>query len=156
MRKFLIILIVCLQTVSCHTTKQTVKNNRNEVSRTISARQIVIDNKTTLVEEVSDDKTYGYAENNPIKVGGGMNGPLNERFFMDALAGPNGETVSYYRLGSCCTFKTPNGVFGNQGFLDKYEVKYEGLDKPIILYFNMYDPGGLIKIPMGFTSKINF
>ena len=79
-------------------------------------------------------------------------GPKDERRFLNALAGPNGEQISYHRLGSCCGFFTKNGLFGDSGMLDKYEVTYEGLDKPIILYINMYD-SDVLQVPVGFTLR---
>jgi len=110
--------------------------------------------ETFKITEYSTDKTYGYTEKNPIKVGGMSNseGPLNERRFLNALTGPNGEKISYSRLGSCCAFKTRNGSFDNTGLLDKYEIKYEGQEKEIIIYINMYDKGEL-KAPVGFKLK---
>jgi hypothetical protein len=38
------------------------------------------------------------------------------------------------------------------GMPDKYEVKYDGIEKPIIFYINMYDFGEL-KAPKGFTFR---
>lgn len=78
-------------------------------------------------------------------------GPLNERRFLNALAGPNGEPLSYERLGSCCTFKTKNSPF-KKGLLDRYEVTWEGNATPVILYLNMYDAGPL-RVPVNFTLK---
>jgi hypothetical protein len=103
------------------------------------------------ITEISTDKTYGTAEN-PIKVSDGSseNRPLNERRFLNALAGPNGEEIKYNRQGSCCPFKTPNSAFG--GMLDVYVITWEGQDKPVKLYINMYDEGTM-KIPVGFTAK---
>ena len=113
-------------------------------------RTIAIDAGTAVSSEVSDDDSYGYTEGNAVKVGGSLRtGPLNERRFLDSLAGPRGETVRYVRLGSCCPFQTPNGMFGG-GLLDRYEVVIEGVGTRI-LFLNMYDPGGTLKIPVGFT-----
>jgi hypothetical protein len=104
------------------------------------------------VKEISSDPTYGYSDKNPIKVGGAKDseGPLNERRYLDLLAGPNGEKISYTRQGSCCGFETKNSVMG--GLLDIYEVKWSGQDKPAKLYINMYDYESL-KAPVGFTIK---
>ncbi|MFH7004262.1 hypothetical protein [Flavobacterium bizetiae] len=65
----------------------------------------------------SSDESYGFAESNPIKVGGSSEGigPKNERRFLSALKGPNGETVRFYRQGSCCLFETPNVEKGLKG-----------------------------------------
>lgn len=112
-----------------------------------------LDNNTYKLEELATDKAYGYEQSNPIKVGGArdMSGPLNERKFLNGLAGPNGEAIGYYRTGSCCGFKTPNG-FDNIGLLDRYKVYWKGCKDTAILYINMYDKGDL-KVPVGFRAK---
>src|SRR5688500_4877106 len=109
---------------------------------------------TFRLTEVSTDSTYGYSEKNAIQVGGVKDnaGPTNERRFLNALQGPNGENVSFKRLGSCCEVKSKNGLFGGFALLDMYELTYDGLDKPIILYINMYDYSPL-KAPKGFTFR---
>lgn len=105
-----------------------------------------------LITQQTNDSTYGYTVDNPIMVGSqGGSGPLNERRYLNALAGPNGEDISYYRIGSCCPFKTQNSAF-EAGMLDKYSVQIKGQKKEIILYINMYDSKHL-KIPVGFTSR---
>ena len=80
---------------------------------------------------------YGFSPENPIHVGGG---PAGQRSFLEALRGPAGQPLAWRRLGSCCEFETPNGLMG-LGLLDLYEVTYEGLDQPVILYLDMYDSG---------------
>lgn len=101
---------------------------------------------------VSEDKSYGFSEKNPIHVGGvkSMQGPQNEQRYLNALLGPNGEEISYFRRGSCCSFKTPNG-FMNTGLLDVYKVSWGGSDT-MTLYIDMYDYGTLYA-PVGFTYK---
>lgn len=113
-----------------------------------------INNQTYKLIVYADDKTYGYDKNNPIKVGGVKedSGPLNERRYLNALLGPNGEQVHYYRAGSCCAFKTPNGFIDNTGLLDQYKVYWEGSQDTLSLYLNMYDKGDL-KVPVGFKAK---
>jgi hypothetical protein len=108
-------------------------------------------NGTFTITEVSTDETYGYTEKNPVKVGGGQSGPANERKYLNSLTGPNGEELKYERKGSCCPFETPNGFMGG-GMLDRYEVTYAGLSKPIIIYINMYDKD-VLKAPKGFKFK---
>lgn len=104
----------------------------------------------------SDD--YGYSEADPIKVGTENinDGPTNQRAYLDLLTGPNGEDISYERLGSCCEFETENSPFGG-GLLDRYEIEYEGLEQPIVLYLNMYDPDpdGIAQAPKGLKLKEN-
>lgn len=113
----------------------------------------LLNDTTFLLTEVSKVKTYGYSENNPVKVGGNdkREGPRNERRFLNALTGPNGEAISYERIGSCCQFKTPNGFMGS-GLLNQYEVRWEGQQQPIVLYTNMYEYDSL-KVPMGLKPR---
>lgn len=105
------------------------------------------------LDRTADSPEYGRSENHPILVGrsGEECSPSNERYYLNALLGPNGETVQYERIGSCCAFETTNSPWG-AGLLDVYQVTYEGLDKPITLYINMYDPGEPL-IPVGFTAR---
>lgn len=127
---------------SCATSNQIVNTNLK-------------DNMTFELLEISNDPTYGYSEKNPIQVGGvdKQSGPLNERRFLNALAGPNGEEVVYYRSGSCCPIKSKNDPFGlGQVMLDNYRVTWKGSKDTVSIYFNMYDYGSL-KAPKGFTLK---
>lgn len=92
--------------------------------------------------EISTDPSYGYEETNPIKVGGSFfDGPSRERFYLDNLRGPNGESITYTRGGSVDMENT---------ILDIYYVEYAGLTEPIVLYIDMYswEPP---KAPVGFT-----
>ena len=114
--------------------------------------QRLVNDQVFHIGEYSTDKTYGYTEENPIMVGGGMEGPKNQVRFLNALAGPQGEQVSYRRLGSCCPFRTKNGMLGDSGMLDRYEITYESLRTPIVLYLNMYD-SDVLKAPVGFTLR---
>lgn len=118
-----------------------------------NVEQKLRDSETFVVNEVSKDKTYGYTVENPIMVGKmGGSGPKNERRFLNALAGPNGEEISYHRIGSCCEFISKNGLLNDVGIMDKYAVTYEGLKEEIVLYINMYD-SDVLKIPVGFKKK---
>lgn len=130
-------ILFCL--ISCSTTK--------------IVKQTLKDNNTFVVTEVSTDKTYGFSPENPVEVGGVVDqeGPKNERRYLNALTGPNGEPVSYYRANSCCTFKTENGFMG-KGLLDNYRVTWENSKDTVSIYINMYDSGNL-KAPYGFGIK---
>lgn len=107
-----------------------------------------------LLAEKTDDKTYGYDKTNPVKVGGvrEMEGPMNERRYLNGLMGPNGEELRYSRSGSCCEFKTPHGMLDNKGLLDAYEVSWAGCKDTLTIYINMYDKGDL-SIPVGLTAR---
>lgn len=113
-----------------------------------------LDEKTYLLKEQSDDISYAFSESNPVKVGGvkESNGPLFERMYLNALLGPNGEKIKYFRVGSCCAFKTPNGFLDDTGLLDLYKVYWEGSKDTLSIYINMYDKGDL-KIPVGLTAR---
>ncbi|HLW31912.1 MAG TPA: hypothetical protein VKX40_06600 [Aequorivita sp.] len=127
---------------SCSSTKPAFKANLKN-------------NQTFEITEISTDPKYGLSEKNPVQVGGvdKQEGPLNERRFLNALAGPNGEEVSYFRAGSCCPIKSKNDPFGlGSVMLDNYRVTWKGAKDTISIYINMYDYGTL-KAPVGFTIK---
>lgn len=150
------ILIICLTFLfACASNKSNVVSDTSGEKSPGNTRQIPVvylNENTFLLTEQSKDKTYGYIEANPIKVGGVIeNGARNQQRFLNALLGPNGEKVAYYRLGSCCSFKTPNGLMGDSGLLDLYRV-YWGTKDTVNLYLNLYDEGDL-KIPVGFKAK---
>lgn len=128
-------------------------SSKKSGSSSSSSKTEMLDENSFKLTAISDDTTYGYTAQNPVKVGGIKNssGPLNERRFLNALLGPAGQQITYERRGSCCAFKSPNGMMG-MGLLDIYEVKYDGLDKPLIIYINMYDRGQM-KAPKGFTYR---
>ena len=122
--------------------------------RNTNIKTNLLDNNTFELSEISTDATYG-TEKNPIQVGGvaSNEGPKNERRFLNALAGPNGETVTYFRAGSCCPIESKNDPFGNgRVMLDNYRVTWEGANDTVSIYINMYDTG-ILKAPKGFTIK---
>lgn len=114
--------------------------------------QMLLDEVTFQLDSVSVMPDFGYSIANPIMTGGGWeSGAYNQRRFLNALLNPNGDTVEYHRLGSCCAFNSPNGLSGG-GLLDKYEIRIPGQTEPVILYLNLYDKGKL-RAPVGFTFK---
>ncbi len=149
----LIILSLTILIAGCSATKSRKASSIGEGdTRTQEVQSI--NNNTYLLTVMATDNNYGYNESNPVKVGGVNEsvGPLNERRFLNALTGPNGERVTYFREGSCCIFKTPNGMFNNSGLLDRYRVTWEGTKDTFDIYINMYDKGDLF-IPIGFKAK---
>lgn len=118
-----------------------------------AGKTTLLNQQTFLLTKVSTDNTYGFSPQNAVQVGGAdkNEGPLNERRFLNALAGPNGESVSYYRAGSCCPVKSKKGLMGT-AILDNYRVTWEGSKDTVSIYINMYDYGEL-KAPVGFTIK---
>jgi len=94
---------------------------------------------------VSADDTYGYTRENPVQVGGGaMYVKAREQRYLDALRGPDGQSIHYKRLGSM-----PQST-NSTTILDLYELTYADLEKPISLYLDAYHfwepraPNGLI------------
>jgi hypothetical protein len=138
--------------IGCAAQKTTTSKEARGDTRTKPVE--FLDDNTYLLVESTDDKTYGYEKSNAIKVGGSneSSGPKNERRFLNALLGPNGEEVKYFRAGSCCTFKTPNGPIDNSGMLDRYSIIWTGSKDTLIIFINMYDKGDL-KIPVGLIAK---
>lgn len=152
MDKFLLLTVLALCCTACASQKKQGSIDRPGDSRT---RQLsYMDDNTYFLEELSEEESYGYQESNPVKVGGAKEnaGPKNERRFLNALSGPNGEELKYFRAGSCCPFKTPNGLLGNTGLLDRYRVYWEGSKDTLDIYINMYDEGDL-KIPVGLNGR---
>lgn len=139
--------MIFLFLLSCTSTKQTKGVDYGSPKVKL---ELLNDNQFKITK-YSQDSTYGYTEKNPIMVGGGASdGPKNERRFLNALSGPNGERIEYHRIGSCCPFNTKNGPWG--GLLDMYNVKYPGLDSSLVIYINMYD-SDILKVPVGLKLK---
>jgi hypothetical protein len=141
------ILVFMLIMASCAGTKNSVTSGITQ------KRAELLDQNTFVVTEISQDPKYGLTKNYPVMVGGvkESEGPLNERRYLNALAGPNGEKISYFRAGSCCPVKSENG-FNGLGMLDNYRVTWEGSKDTVSIYINMYDFGEL-KAPVGFGLK---
>jgi len=117
-------------------------------------KQTLRDAYTFVINEVSTDDTYGYSPKNAVEVGGvkDSEGPINEQRYLNALTGPNGEEVSYYRAGSCCSVPSENAILGGRAMLDNYRVTWEGAKDTVSIYINMYDSSPL-KAPKGFGLK---
>ena len=152
MKKQISILATLVVLVSCGITKNISKNEQQILK---NEPQILRDHYTFLVEEISTDKNYGLSPKYPVEVGGAKDseGPLNERRYLNALTGPNGEEISYYRAGSCCPVKSDNDPFGfGSVMLDNYRVTWKNSKDTISIYINMYDSRKL-KAPYGFGLK---
>jgi len=102
----------------------------------------------------SEDKTYGFSEKNPVKVGKGPNGgPANQRAYLNLLRDAQGKPLKYERLGSCCPYESVNGFFGS-AMLDQYEITYKdikGKKKKAVIYISFYDYESP-KILVGFNT----
>lgn len=145
MMHFSLSLIVLSMLFACSSTKKITDKKQS--------KPVVLSSGTFLIAEIAKDTTYAYTEDNPVKVGGASDneGPLNERRYLASIAGPEGQELIFERVGSCCHFKTPNGVLGG-GLLDRYQLTWEGGTDTLYIYINMYDPGYLMA-PAGLTIK---
>ena len=108
---------------------------------------------TFVITEFSTDKRYGYDKDYPINVFyySTRNETINQERFLNALAGPKGQKITFKKLESCCPFPSKRSEMG-AGLLDVYEIDWEGLKIPITLYMNIYEKGYL-KVPVGFGLK---
>ncbi len=150
MKKIVSFIALLLFATSCISTKSTLKNvNENAPSPTLA------NSNTFLILEYSKDKKYGYNKDYPVNIffGSTTYENLNQQRFLNALAGPNGEKITYIKLESCCPFPTKRSEMG-VGLLDVYELKWEGQRKPVTLYLNIYEKGVLM-VPVGLTAKKN-
>ena len=147
-RNLILFLIIAVAT-SCVSTKSTLKN----VDDTAPIPKLK--GNVFVLSDFSKDKKYGYDPDYPINVFylNAKNDTINPVRFLNALAGPNGETIIFKRLESCCPFPTTKSEMG-AGFLDRYEISWLGQANPIILYMNIYERGRLL-VPVGFTLKNN-
>jgi hypothetical protein len=129
-------------------TRSTIKNIDNTVPV-----PTVTNNNTFLLTDYSKDKKYGYDPNYPINVFylSTRNETINQERFLNALAGPNGEKITFKKVESCCPFPTKTSSMG-AGFLDIYEVIWKDQKKPIRLYMNIYERGALM-VPVGLSIK---
>jgi len=150
MKKITSYIFLLLFVTSCISTKSTIKNIDNN-----APTPILNYNNTFLITEFSNDKKYGYDKDYPINMlyGTTRNESINQQRYFNALAGPNGEKITYTKLESCCPFPSKNSEMG-AGLLDVYELKWEGQKNPVTLYLNIYEKG-VLKVPVGFTLNKN-
>lgn len=147
-KPFLVALLIAITTSSCVSTKSTLKNvDDNAPIPTLTA------DNTFVLTEYSKDKKYGYDADYPINVfyKNTKDEILNAERFLNALAGPKGEKITFSKVESCCPFPTKRTEIG-AGFLDIYELKWEGQTEPVKLYVNIYEKGYLL-VPLGLTIK---
>lgn len=152
MKKLVLLLTILAFTVACSSSKSTTKTVEKK-SDDKNFKQTLFDRYRFVIKEISTDDTYGYSPKNAVEVGGAKDseGPLNERRYLNALTGPNGEEISYYRAGSCCPVDSENGYLGS-AMLDNYRVTWEGSKDTVSIYINMYDSSPL-KAPKGFKLR---
>ncbi|WP_281228793.1 2-dehydro-3-deoxyphosphooctonate aldolase [Flavobacterium aquiphilum] len=148
MKKIALFIATIIVLASCGSIKSSIKNVDNN-----APEPVLGNNNAFIITQYSKDKKYGYDKDYPVNIffRGTRNDTINQKYFINALAGPKGEKITYKKLGNCCPFPTKNSDMG-AGFLDVYELSWEGLKKPIILYINIYERGQLM-VPMGLSLK---
>ncbi len=146
--KKLILILPFLLFSSCVSTKSTLKNvDSNAPIPKLS------NNNNFVLSKISDDSRYGFDRDYPVNVFyiSTINEELNCIRFLNALAGPKGEEVSFTKTGICCPFPSNNTSTG-AGFLAVYEINYNGLISPKTIYINIYEKG-ILMAPIGFGIK---
>ncbi|HKF67038.1 MAG TPA: hypothetical protein VKB36_10925 [Vicinamibacterales bacterium] len=96
----------------------------------------------------ASDAEYGFSAVKPIQIGGGplyMN--AREHRFLDALRGPDGQTLRV--VGGIGSGPANLPGFGRT-IIDTYTVTYEGHDQPISIFMDAYHFGHP-RVPKGFT-----
>jgi hypothetical protein len=148
MAKLTSIIALLLVFTSCVSTKSTLKNVDDTAPYPILSLK-----NTFVLTDYSKDLKYGYDADYPVNVFylNAKDENLNAHRYLDALAGPKGEKITYTKIESCCPFPTKRVEMG-AGFLDVYELKWDGQTKPIKLYINIYERGYLL-VPVGLTIK---
>jgi hypothetical protein len=94
---------------------------------------------------VATDSAYGLSVTNAVKVGlDEATGPAREGQYLKALRGPAGQPVRASRIGSALSEGT---------VLHIYELTYEGLEKPVAVYLDVYHFEAP-KAPLGFMCGV--
>ncbi len=111
----------------------------------------LVDLNTYKIEKTAKSTAYGYSSQSPVKIGGAENnqGILNERRFLNALKGPNGEKVTYELVGSCCYYQFTDSNQKQLGLLDRYKITVD--DQEYVLYFAPYEMDKELFAPKGFS-----
>ena len=145
--KYLFSIITALLLTSCVSTQSTLKNVDN------SAIRPAIKDLAYVITEYATDNKYGYDQDYPINIGfiHEKQEDINIQYYFNGLEGPNGEKISYKKVDTCCPFPTKNSLMG-AGTVGIYEVTFEGSNKKVMLYFNIFEKGKIL-CPKGFVIK---
>ena len=140
-------IVFCFLT-SCVSTRNTIKNIDDNAPDLVLLSSNVFE-----IKLFAKDKKYGYNKDYPVNLffGNTKNDTINQPRFLNALAGPNGEKISYKKLENCCPFPSKRTVSG-AGLLDVYEISWNGCTKPFIIYLNIYEKG-ILMVPMGLSLR---
>lgn len=111
------------------------------------------DEEGLFIEQYSNDPTYGYSEDNPIKVGGHkLFGSLLIDLYLYSLHGYDNEQITHKTMS--IHKKIYKSISHNElGIIEEVAVWYQDELEPQFLYFNTYDCELPLKAPMGFIIK---
>lgn len=145
--KYLFSIITALLLTSCVSTQSTLKNVDNNAVRP------AVKDLAYVVTEYATDNKYGYDQDYPINIGfiHEKQEDINIQYYFNGLEGPNGEKISYKKVDTCCPFPSKNSLMG-AGTVGIYEVTFEGSNKKVMLYFNIFEKGKIL-CPKGFVIK---
>ncbi len=148
MKKYFAFAMLLFISSSCVSTKSTLKN----VDDNAPILKLSSDN-TFVITQYSKNEKYGYDKDYPINIfyKNTKDETINQQRFLNALAGPKGEKISYKKVETCCPFPTKKSEMG-VGLLDVYEIYWDGQTAPIRLYLNIYEKGVLM-VPIGLSLK---
>jgi hypothetical protein len=145
--KTYIFYLIAFLSISCTSTKSTIKNIDNT-----AIRPKIKEQRFYLTEYAKDNK-YGFDADYPINIG-----IVNENYeqgqigyFFNGLEGEKGEKVLFKKIDTCCPFPTKNNTMG-AGTLSIYEYQFEGTSTKGKLYFNIHEKGKIL-CPKGFSIK---
>jgi hypothetical protein len=144
MKYFLSTVFLAILLTSCGAKQPAILSSSTNPAETATAHEPFLD-----ITEMAPNKKYALTGEYPVMVG--EKSVSNQRRYIASLAGPNGEELIFHRRGSCCPYESENGMMGS-ALVDVYEVMYDGLKEPILLYISFYDEGPLY-IPHGFTKR---
>lgn len=134
---------------SCVSTRLAIKNIDDTVPAPALSKE-----KTFIITETSIDKKYGYNQDYPVNLGflPISSAEINVKRYFGALAGPDGQAITYTKVDSCCPFPSKKNEMG-AGIIDVYEVTWQGLLKPVRIHINLYEKGKVMA-PAGFGIRV--
>lgn len=147
MKKIASLFILLFTSVSCISTKSTIKNIDNNAIRPTIANGMFI------FTEYATESKYGIDSDYPINIGiiSDRSEDVFISYFFNGLQGPKGEKIEFKKIESCCPFPTKHSNMG-AGLLNVYEIHLEGSSKKQTFYFNIYEKGKIV-CPKGFQIK---
>jgi hypothetical protein len=151
-KKYFLLSVMLVALVACHKDKFQWKVKKK------NSREFIIERDSLIkIEGISKSERYAFTPDEPVKLGVAKRAlalTYIEKYF-NSITGPNGEVVRYKRFKSCCPYKTVNSEeypYQNLAVLEVYQVIYDGLKEPVLIYINFFDEGKVLA-PKGFLIK---